>query len=153
MQSQRITRVYPPGAMLFRRSQVPKGVFYLQEGAVHLSSGAASGEHRTAEPPTVGSLLGLSELFSEKKYESSAPCRSLTRVIYVERDDVFAIEGRPVHRLSLRPGGCDSNSILRLPIRAFCFSVRLHLLGRGTRSPGNLVADVFRLLAVAHDCR
>ena len=55
--------------MLFRRGQAPKGVFYLQEGAVVLSPRrAADGLARMGEQVIAGSLLGLSELFARKKY-------------------------------------------------------------------------------------
>jgi CRP-like cAMP-binding protein len=89
-QPKRVTRVYPRGAMLFRRGEVPKGVFYLQEGAVVLSPRrAADGLARVGEQVIAGSLLGLTELFARKKYETSAVCHSLTRVIYVEQDELF----------------------------------------------------------------
>jgi CRP-like cAMP-binding protein len=89
-QPERVTRVYPRGAMLFRRGEAPKGVFYLQEGAVVLSPRrAADGLARMGEQVIAGSLLGLSELFARKKYETSAVCHSLTRVIYVEKDELF----------------------------------------------------------------
>ena len=89
-QPERVTRVYPRGAMLFRRGQAPKGVFYLQEGAVVLSPRrAADGLARMGEQVIAGSLLGLSELFARKKYETSAVCHSLTRVIYVAKDELF----------------------------------------------------------------
>ncbi len=81
---QRVTRVYPRGALLFRRGQVPTGVFYIQDGTVDLSPTA-----RDTDQITTGSLLGLSELFAGSKYENSAICRSLTRVIYVEKEDLF----------------------------------------------------------------
>ncbi len=89
IEPQRVTRVYPPGAMLFRRGEVPTGVFYLQEGNVDLSTRLRQGARRIDDHAEVGSILGLSELFGEKRYERDALCRSLTRVIYVEKDELL----------------------------------------------------------------
>lgn len=85
MQSQLMTRLYPPGSKLFSRGQPSTGVFYIHEGVIELLPRTPDGRpHGSA-----GDLLGLSELFAGKKYDSSAVCRTLARVTYVEKDDLF----------------------------------------------------------------
>lgn len=86
MQSQQMTRVYPPGSRLFRRGQAPTGVFYIHEGVIDLSPRTSGGQFNHVE---AGALLGLSELFTGQKYGNSAVCRTLARVTYVERADLF----------------------------------------------------------------
>jgi CRP-like cAMP-binding protein len=86
MQPRQIARLYPPGSRLFCKGQAPTGVFYVHEGVIDLAPRTSGGQLNQG---AAGDLLGLTELFAGKKYENTAVCRTLTRVTYVEKDDLF----------------------------------------------------------------
>jgi CRP-like cAMP-binding protein len=76
-------------AVTVPRWRHPGGVFYLQEGTVELSIQSASGSRSSKEQIVGGEIVGLTELFTGKKYKTSASCRSLAQVIFVSKEDLF----------------------------------------------------------------
>lgn len=75
------------GRGYFKRGKIPLGVFYIQEGIVELSP--TRNDCQIAHEVAPGSILGLGEVLKGQKYEAPAICRSLTRVIYVEKDELL----------------------------------------------------------------
>lgn len=90
----RISRIYPRGSRLFCKGDVPRGVFYVQEGVVEMFSTIDKARMGQKEEFTTGSIVGLNEVFSEGRHSKTAICRTLTRVIYIEKYELFDVGSR-----------------------------------------------------------
>jgi hypothetical protein len=64
-------------------------VFYVQDGSVELRAREAAGNLTGPEYVVGGSILGLTEVFEEGTYKTSAVCRSRTSISYVERCELL----------------------------------------------------------------
>ena len=90
LESNKLTNIYPKGAVLFFEEQSPRGVFMLCRGRVKLSVCSADGKMlilRIAEP---GELLGLSAVVSDRIYKATAETMETCQVNFIRKEDFLS---------------------------------------------------------------
>ncbi len=76
------------GTLLFRRGDLPKGVFILVSGKVTLSTGGAATSHNLCLP---GCLLGLPATVGNRSYSLTAKCADDCECIRVSHEEFTAL--------------------------------------------------------------
>ena len=82
---------FPPGKLLFREGDEPRGVYIVHAGEVDLLLQSENGQVKpflVAEP---GSILGLSSVVSRNPHDCTALARNHCDIGFVEADDFIEV--------------------------------------------------------------
>ncbi len=89
--SEKISRIFPRGSLLFRESQPARGVYVLCEGRAKVSISSLDGKTlvlRIAEP---GELLGVNAALSGQPYETTVETLERCRIDFISREDLLKL--------------------------------------------------------------
>ncbi len=82
--------VYKKGAIIFRESSYPSGIFYITEGKVKKYKLDKDGGEQIIYVANTGELLGYHAILSEERYPDSAAAIEESTIAFIPREDFLA---------------------------------------------------------------
>lgn len=80
-------RIYPAGAIVFRRNDLPQGVYIICFGRVRLSVSTSDGRSVIVGIATAGDILGVKALLSGHSHNLKAKTLEQTQLCFISKDD------------------------------------------------------------------
>jgi CRP-like cAMP-binding protein len=81
---------FPAGATLFQQGSVAKGVYLVESGEVRLLLPTGPSQKQLLEVACPGTMIGLSESMSGKKYRITAEAGEQTTAVFIAREELLA---------------------------------------------------------------